>query len=112
MEEKKSTTNKNVEDGKVCAILTYLLIGVIWYFADEKMKKNDFVKFHVKQAIVLFIVSLAGSIVLGMTIVLAWLLPLYQVAIFVLMVVGIINASNGQKKELPFIGRFGEKFNF
>jgi len=78
----------------------------------EKMKKNNFAKYHVKQALVLLIVSLAGSIVLGMTFILAWLIPFLQIAVFVLMVIGIINANNEQKKELPIIGKFGEKFKF
>ena len=109
----KSSTNKDVvSEGKICAILSYLLIGIIWYFADEKMKKNEFAKFHVKQALVLLILSLAGSIVLTMTFILAWILPLFQIAIFILLVFGIINANNGEKRELPFIGKFGKKFKF
>ena len=93
-------------------MLAYLLVGIIWYFADEKMRKNSFAKHHVKQALVLLIVSLAGSIVLGMTFILFWLMPLYQIAIFVLIVIGIMNANSGQKKELPIIGKFGNKFTF
>ncbi|MFH1427578.1 MAG: DUF4870 domain-containing protein [Patescibacteria group bacterium] len=108
----EKNTTKNSTEGKLCAILAYLLVGIIWYFADEKMKKNEFVKFHVKQALVLLIFSLAGSIVLGMTFILAWLIPLYQVAIFIILVVGIINANNGDKKELPIIGKFASIFKF
>ncbi|MFH1822862.1 MAG: hypothetical protein ABH830_04125 [Patescibacteria group bacterium] len=108
----EKNTTKNSTEGKLCAILAYLLVGIIWYFADEKMKKNEFVKFHVKQALVLLIFSLAGSIVLGMTFILAWLIPLYQVAIFIILVVGIINANNGDKKELPIIGKFASMFKF
>jgi len=26
-------TNSDVDNGKVCAILSYLFIGIIWYFA-------------------------------------------------------------------------------
>jgi len=107
-----SANNTDAQEGKICAVLSYLLIGIIWYFIDEKMKKNAFVNFHVKQALVLMITSLAGSIALGMTFILAWLIPALHVAIFVLMVMGIVNANNGQKKELPIIGRFGSKLKF
>jgi len=112
MANKKTSSNNDIQEGKICAMLAYLLVGIIWYFADEKMKKNNFAKYHVKQALVLLIVSLAGSIVLGMTFILAWLIPFLQIAVFVLMVIGIINANNEQKKELPIIGKFGEKFKF
>ena len=33
-------------NNKLCAALSYLLIGIIWYFADEKMKSSSFAKFH------------------------------------------------------------------
>jgi len=112
MPEDKSKKSNTVEDGKICAILAYLLLGIIWYFADDKMKKNDFAGFHVKQALILIIVSFVGSIALGMTFVLAWLIPLYQLIVFVFVVMGIINAYNGQKKELPLIGQFAKKFKF
>ena len=107
-----SSPNTEVEQGKICAMLAYLLVGIIWYFADEKMKKNNFAKYHVKQALTLLIVSVAGSIILGMTFILVWLIPIWQIAAFVLIVIGIMNANNGQKKELPIIGKFGNKFKF
>ncbi len=108
----KKTSPADIGEGKICAILAYLMVGIIWYFADEKMKANNFTKFHVKQGIVLLITSLVGNILLGMTFVLAWLIPLYNFAIIVSIVLGIINANNGQKKALPFIGRFGNKLKF
>ncbi|MEA3463906.1 MAG: hypothetical protein U9R14_02430 [Patescibacteria group bacterium] len=107
-----SSAKEEIKKGKVCAMLAYLLVGIVWYFVDEKMKKNNFIKFHVKQSLVLLIVSFAGSIVLGMTFIFAWLIPLYQVAILVMIIIGIMNANNEQEKELPIIGQFGNKFKF
>jgi len=118
--------SKDVEEGKLAAILSYLLVGIIWYFADEKMKNNSFVKFHVKQGIVLIIASIVYSIVLGILFSLI-LFPLMFtgaglgiIAIFrllyyvplVLSILGIINAANGKEKELPIIGHFAKKFSF
>jgi len=45
---------KDVEQGKACAILAYFFVGIIWFFVDEKLKKNEFAKFHAKQAMILF----------------------------------------------------------
>jgi uncharacterized membrane protein len=110
-QEKKEENKKPISDNKVCALLAYLLLGIVWYFVDDKMKKDEFVKFHVKQAIILIIVSFVGSIGLGMTFILAWLIPFYQMAIFVLVIIGIYNAYSGEKKELPLIGQFANKIN-
>ncbi len=112
MTNNNKTSTTEIQQGKICAMLAYLLIGIIWYFVDEKMKKNNFAKYHVKQALALLIISLAGSIVLSMTFVLIWLIPIWQIAVFVLIIIGIMNANNGQEKELPIIGKFGGKFKF
>lgn len=98
--------------GKTCAILAYLLIGIIWYFVDEKIKKDDFAKFHVKQALVLMIASFAGSLLFSILWVFCWLIPFYQLIIIVGAIIGMINASNGKKEKLPLIGQFGDKFTF
>ena len=102
-----------IEEGKLVAILAYLLIGIIWYFADEKMKKNEFVKFHVKQALVLLIVDVLGYAILGIIIIIGWvLMPIFGVVMLILWIIGIINALNGKKKALPIIGGFAKKFTF
>ena len=106
--------NKNVEEGKLCAFLSYLLVGIIWYFADEKMKKNNYVKYHVKQGLVLLITSLIINVVGSLIPFIGWfvILPLGGLCILILWILGIINALNGHEKELPVIGVFAKKFTF
>jgi uncharacterized membrane protein len=107
---------KSVEsgNGKAIAVLSYILVGIIWYFIDEKAKNNSFAKFHVKQALVLFIFSIVidivGSIIpfLGKFII----LPLGNLLVLVLWIFGIVYSLNGQEKELPIIGKFAENFKF
>lgn len=72
--------------------------------------KNDpFVKFHVKQGLVLFIAWVAVW-VLSMLPVLGLLaLPLY-VVMLVFWIMGILNAVNGEMKPLPLIGQYADKF--
>ncbi len=107
------------ENGKLCAILAYLLVGIIWYFVDEKMKKDEFAKFHVKQGLVLLIASVLLSIIImilggilmlipgiGLIIpVLAWIA---NIVIFILWIIGIINAAQDKKSKLPIIGGYAE----
>ena len=122
-------TNKDKENGKLCAILTWFLplVGLIWYFADDKMRKNKFAGFHLKQVLVLVIVSLViniGALIVGGILafipilgwivgILLWILvSIVNVAIFVFWVMGLISAFQGKEKELPLIGKFGKKFTF
>ena len=101
------------DDGKACAVLAYILIGIIWFFADDKMKKNKFASFHVKQALVLLLFSLAIQIVgtlipiIGIII-----LPIGGLAVFVLWLFGVFYAIQGKEKELPVVGSFAKKFKF
>ena len=101
----------------VCAILAYLLVGIIWYFVDEKMKKDKFVKFHVKQGIVLMIAWIGWSILLGIlfSITLFLALPLISILSYVpwvFVVIGIVNALNNKEKQLPLIGKYAKKLTF
>lgn len=100
------------ENDRLCAILNYLIIGMIWYLADEKMKKNSFVKYHFKQGLVLLIFEIITSLVMGVPL-LGWLIaPIFYILVFVFIILGIINAANNQEKPLPIIGGFADNFKF
>lgn len=94
------------------ALLVYLLsiVGVIIvYFTDKK--KNDFVMYHTKQSIALFIISVLISLVGGVIPVLGWFLimPLGYLFVVILWVLGILNALKGERKPLPLIGEYADK---
>jgi uncharacterized membrane protein len=110
----KEKESNGGDDGKLCAFLAYILIGIIWYFADEKMKKNSFVKFHVKQGLVLLITSLIINIVGSMVPFVGWfiILPLGGLLTLILWIIGIINVLNGKENPLPIIGGFAKKLTF
>ena len=113
---KEIKENKNVEEGKLCAFLSYLLVGIIWYFADDKMKKNDFVKFHVKQGIIFLIAGLIfsalGSIFVSVPALGSLINSLLGLCVLILFIFGIINALNGKETPLPIIGGFAKKLTF
>lgn len=114
MAKKKAvkSSKEKVENEKICAILSYLLIGIIWYFADQKMKKSQFAKFHAKQGIVLFIIDIIIWVIASIPIV-GWIAgPILWIIFVILLVVGIINAANGKENKLPIIGGFADNFNF
>ena len=112
--EATPNTSPSEDNGKLCAILAYLLIGIIWYFVDDNMKNKELAKFHVKQSLVLLILSITLQIVGTILPVIGWfiILPLASLFTFVWWIIGIIYAAKGEMKELPLIGGYAKKFNF
>lgn len=122
---KKKTVSKTGDNSKACAILSYILIGIIWYFIDEKLKNNKFVKYHVKQGLVLLIASIAYCIVLQIILSILfnpftigaflWLFSILRLLGYVPLIwaiIGMINAANNNEKELPIIGKYADNFSF
>lgn len=97
-----------VKDGKVMSILAYIgILVLIPLFAE---KNNPYVRFHVNQGFVLFILSIAASIVSTIFMFIpvfgAILVSLVSLAQVALMIIGIVNAATDSAKELPVIGKF------
>jgi uncharacterized membrane protein len=119
--QKTSSSASDKSNEKICAILSYLFIGLIWYMIDEKIKKSSFVKYHVKQGLVLLIAAIIYSVIISIIFVplmmlslgLFWpLIQLLNLVPWIFIILGIINAVNDKEKELPIIGKFAEKLNF
>ncbi|MSU73533.1 hypothetical protein EXS56_00130 [Candidatus Kaiserbacteria bacterium] len=98
------------EHKTLMGVLAYLGILVVIPFL---MAKNDpFVKFHIKQGLVLVIIELVVWVV-GSSMGQLWmLLNLVNLATLVLSIVGIVNVIQGQQKELPLVGSFSKHFTF
>ncbi|MFH1910374.1 MAG: hypothetical protein ABIJ72_04305 [bacterium] len=92
------------------AVLCYLGILILVPLLTDA--KNDaFVKFHLKQGIVLIIASIAISVINIIPIIGQLISIVGGLIVFVLWIMGIINAAGGQEKELPIIGKYGSNFN-
>jgi uncharacterized membrane protein len=73
--------------------------------------KNDpFVKFHVKQGLVLFVAWFAAGFVAMVPFVGQMLSPILYLGALVLMAIGIFGASKGGQKPLPLIGKYADSF--
>lgn len=107
MDEEKKSTGKNTG----MAVVAYILFFVP-LLTDAK--DDPFVKFHVKQGLVLLIASIALQVVGAVVPVIGWflILPLAGLATLVLFVIGILHAVNGEETELPVIGQFAKNFKF
>lgn len=94
------------------AVLSYL--GPLVIISYLTAKDDPFVKFHIKQGLVLLTLEVAvwllSSLFFSYAIWLVW--RLVHLAIFVLAVIGIITAAKGEEKKLPVIGDLAKHFTF
>ncbi|WP_148509883.1 DUF4870 domain-containing protein [Hungatella hathewayi] len=103
---------KDAQDNKAMAVLAYIIFLIPLFAAKE----SKFARYHTNQGLVLFIATVALSIVYSIltTILYAisWRLGLAVGGILwlvfflptILAVIGIINAVNGRMKPLPILG--------
>jgi uncharacterized membrane protein len=104
----------DIEQNKVMAVLAYL--GPLVLVPILAAKDSKFAKFHANQGLVLFICSIVYWIALMFISFVLYsisdylgifvhILRLLNIAFLVLAILGIVNAINGQAKELPVIGK-------
>ncbi len=94
--------NKPTQDEK-----TFGAIANLWVFSILILimkKDSEFVKFHARQGIVLFLIT----IILGWIPVLGWILV---VIASLMMLYGAYKAATGEQWEMPVIGPIAKKIN-
>lgn len=105
-----------VRRNKVMGVLSYLgILVLIPLLAGDK--QSQYVKHHVNQGLVLFLLSslvdlLEGDWVWGLHSIIHFgggmfsgVFDILGLVFFILMVMGIVNACKGDRKELPLIGK-------
>ena len=112
MAENITVDPKDAQDNKVMAILAYLWILVLVPLLAAK--ESPFARYHSNQGLILVITYIAAFIVfviLGLVFALIglwWLVYLLQsvvyLGLFVITILGIVNAAKGECKPLPLIG--------
>lgn len=96
------------EKANTVAILSY--IGPLCLIPFLTKEKDEFVKFHAKQGLVLFAGEVITWIIIAIIPILWFLGNLVGIFWLVLSIIGIFNVANKEKKEIPIIGRFAGKF--
>ncbi len=109
---------KTLKDNKTLSLISYILTPIGWliaYFVGKE-KADDLLKYHLKQSLGLAIVSVLFNIAINIVVMITPKLSFLSIigyVFLILMIIGIINASNGAKKPLPIIGKmFEDKFSF
>ena len=96
-------TDNDAQKNKGMAIVAYFIF-FLPLLTDAK--NSPFVKFHVNQALNLFLLGLGVNIIATIIPVIGPLFvgPIGMLLLLVLFIMGILNAYNGQMKKLPIIG--------
>jgi uncharacterized membrane protein len=92
-------------------VLAYLGVLIIIPFLTDS-HKDPFVKFHIKQGLVLIIMEVIATF-LNVIPFLGWLIGfVLWIAALVFIITGIMNVLAHREKELPIIGKYARNFNF
>ena len=93
------------KDEKFRAALSYVFVLFLLPLAK---RDSEFCQFHAKQGLVLFLTWVLVSFVIWIPIVgwIAW------VAMLTVNIVAIKKTLEGQKWELPFLGKYAKKINW
>ena len=101
--------NKEIQEGKVFAVIAYLWILCLVPLLLKK--ENKFALFHAKQGLVLFICEIALWLI-GIIPILGWLISILgSLACGILALVGIIQALMGNYWKMPLLGDYAEKIS-
>ncbi len=125
-EEKFSTINNTVDttseynpqdikENKFMAILAYF--GILVIIPILAAKDSKFARFHSNQGLILCITAILYSlayqifagVIISISYHLSWMVGIVEllgVVLLIWFIIGIVNASKGRAKELPFIGHF------
>lgn len=99
--------NQTVRDGKMMAIISYItVIGTLIAFIMNQNKGNYFASFHIRQAIGIFIVGLLVNFIQRYSN-FDWLDMALAVGVFILWIIGLLGAIQGEEKRVPL---FGDQF--
>jgi uncharacterized membrane protein len=107
-EKKDSKEEKQKVDSLV--ILSYL--GIFLFIPLLTRRNDEFCQYHLKQGLVLFFGEIIAVFLFGLPVI-GWLVGYFAlISLIVLSVLGILNVLQGEKKPLPWFGKFAEKIKF
>ena len=91
----------DVKSNKVYAVLAYF--GILVLIPILAAKESPYARYHANQGLILFILQII-VIILGRIV--GFLGTIGGLIVFILFIIGIVNAAQGRAKELPVIGKF------
>lgn len=100
--------NPVIQKNTLMGVLSYIgPLVIISYFAA---KDNPFVKFHIKQGLVLLSIGVCIWLLEYILSSLGMIWDAANLVVIVLSILGIINVIQGKQKSLPFVGGWSKYF--
>lgn len=97
----------DIQQNKTVAIFAYF--GLLFLIPLLAAPNSKFAKFHANQGLVLFLAECAFSVFVSIVSWFAFLRYIFGsfavIAALIFTVLGVVNAANGEAKELPLIGK-------
>ena len=108
-----SAPKSAVHDTTLMGVLAY--IGPLVLIPFFVAKEVPFVKFHVKQGLVVFVLEVVLWFIGDMLYGLDFLIPivtLVNIGLLILSILGIVNVIQKKEAVLPLVGKYSEYFKF
>lgn len=104
MDHQNDFDRTDIDKNKGIAMLAYLLFFIPLLAA----KDSKFAMYHANQGLILLICAIAVNFIGSILPFIGWflILPIGNICVFILFIIGIINAAGGKKKPLPLVGGF------
>jgi uncharacterized membrane protein len=100
-----------VTEDRTIAILAYItILGFIIAIVMHNGKKTRIGSFHLRQALGLFITGFVCTPLFIIPVLNLLMIPVLMIAFFVLWIIGVIAAVNGQEKPVPVVGEYYQKW--
>lgn len=101
----------DINEHKLFAIIGYILPFLFFVpMVQESSKNNAFARYHANQQLTLLVLCLGlyvlMQIIYSISYMLMMFIPLLNLGLLVLAIMGIIHAAQGEMKELPLVGKF------
>ena len=99
----------DIEKNKLFAVIGYVVPFLFFVPLISEASTNKFARYHANQQLLLLLFWVIGQVVASLLVVVvigALLYPVVVIGGVILMVMGIINALNGEMKPLPVLGKF------
>lgn len=107
-QQTKQQSAPSVDESQLKLVSAIGYLGILFLIPYLLHPKNEFAVFHANQSLILFIGAIVINIVGGLIPFIGWfiIVPLGNLCVLGLAIMGIINVVHGEKKRLPFIGNF------
>ncbi|RLD54402.1 MAG: hypothetical protein DRI97_11585 [Bacteroidetes bacterium] len=100
MEQQQQPASSNAQ---LIAVISYLtLVGWIIAFVLHQNDKSELGIFHIRQSLGINIIGVVGWVVFWIPLI-GWLAAIF---LFVIWIMGLISAAQGEMKPVPLLGKF------